>query len=51
MRKSSEERGRPGIIHDVSDVRWAQGGWGAVVVSAGSEAVHHPIGLVRTLRS
>ena len=25
MRKGSEKRGRPGIIHHVSDVRWTQG--------------------------
>ena len=58
IRKSGEERGRPGIIHHVSDVRWMQGGrggvgggggggGGGVVISAGSEAVHHPVGSVR----
>ena len=26
IRKSSEKRGRPGIIHHVSDVRWTRGG-------------------------
>ena len=28
MRKGGEKRGRPGIIHHVSDVRWTQGGHG-----------------------
>ena len=49
MQKSAEERGRPGIIHHVSDIRWMQGGGGGVVVSAGPEAVHHLVGSVRTL--
>ena len=46
-----EARGRPDIIHHVSDVRWTQGGREAVVISAGPEAVHHPVGSVRTLCS
>ena len=50
MRKSGEERGRPGVIHHMSDVRWMRGGRkGPVVVSAGPEAVHHPVGSVRML--
>ena len=52
MWKSSEKRGRPCIIPHVSDVRWMRGGctgMGPIVVSAGPEAVHHPVGLVRTL--
>ena len=47
MWKSGEERGRPGIIHQVSDVRRTRGGrggggggGGGVVISAGPEAVH-----------
>ena len=28
MWKSGEERGRPGIIHEVNDVRWTRGGRG-----------------------
>ena len=50
MWKSGEERGRPSIIHHVSDVRWMQGGrgggGGGIVISAGPEAVHHPVGSV-----
>ena len=53
MRKSREEQGRPGIIHHVSDDRWTRDGHrgaGLVVISAGPEAVHHPVGSVQTLR-
>ena len=53
MRKSGEEWERPGIIHHVSDVRHQVDveGVGPVVISAGPEAVHHPVGLVQTLHS
>ena len=58
MQKSGEQWGRPGIIHHESDVRWTWGGGGGggggagpVVISAGPEAVHHPVSLVRTLHS
>ena len=46
MRKGGEKRGRPGIVHHVSDIRWARGacgggggggGGGCVVISAGPE--------------
>ena len=39
MRKGGEKRGRPGIIHHVSDIGWTQGGGGGgpVVISAGPE--------------
>ena len=53
MLRSGEEWGRPGIIHHVSGVRWMQGGLrgaGPVVVTAGPEAVHYPVGSVRTFR-
>ena len=53
MWRSGEEWGRPGIIHHVSGVRWMQGGRrgaGPVVVTAGPEAVHCPVGSVPTFR-
>ena len=53
MRKSGEERGRPGIIHHVSDIRWTRGGrkgGGAHSRFSRPETVHHPVGLVRMLR-
>ena len=49
MRNSGEEWGRPGIIHHMSDVRWTRGGHGGAGAIVVSEAVHHPVGSVRTL--
>ena len=42
MQKSGK-KGRPAIIHYMSDVRWTQRGVGPIVVSAGPGSVHHPV--------